>query len=504
MRPRQREDADMKRELRPHQTRAIEMLRESLRSGKGKLILQAPTGFGKTLLGAAVVERALARQKRVIYTVPALSLVDQTLQALWEEGIRDVGVIQGTHAMTDWSRPIQVASVQTLQRRQLPHADVALIDECHHWFEFYERWMKDPAWQSRPFIGLSATPWTRGLGQYFNDLIVAATTQELISGGYLSPFRVFAPSHPDLTKVRTLAGDYHEADLSGVMNDAHLLADVVDTWRRRAENRSTFCFAVDRAHAKHLQAKFEEAGISTGYIDAYTSTNERNEIKRRFHDGSIRVVCNVGCLTTGVDWDVRCIVLARPTKSEILFVQIIGRGLRTAEGKEDCLILDHSDTHLRLGFVTDIYHEVLDDGRTRAKPKATDRVRLPKECPQCAFLKPPGTSKCPACGFKTEAVDSTKVADGELVEITGRNNRKDAASNDERASFYAQLKGYAQERGYSSGWAAHKFREKFGDWPNDCRNVPAVEPTLKVRSWIKSRQIAWAKRKERHAQQATA
>jgi DNA repair protein RadD len=494
----------MKRELRPHQTRAIEMLRQSLGSGKRRPVLQAPTGFGKTRLGAEVVERALAKQKRVIFTVPALSLVDQTVQAFWSEGICDVGVIQGTHPMTDWSRPVQVASVQTLQRRRLPEADVVIIDECHRWYNYYGQWMNDPAWQSRPFIGLSATPWTRGLGLYFDDLIIAATTQDLIAEGYLSPFRVFAPSHPDLTGVRTVGGDYHEPDLSGVMNDAPLVADIVDTWLRRAENRSTFCFAVDRTHAKHLQAKFAEAGVSTGYIDAFTPTMERDEIKRQFHNGEIRVVCNVGCLTTGVDWDVRCIVLARPTKSEILFVQIIGRGLRIAEGKGDCLILDHSDTHLRLGFVTDIHHDVLDDGRARAKPKAADRIRLPKECAQCAFLKPPRMSVCPACGFKAEAVDNTQVAEGELVEITGRKKRGEAASQDEQATFFAQLMGYAQGRGYASGWAAHKFREKFGVWPDGYKGVSAMEPTPKVLSWIKSRQIAWAKSKQRHAQQATA
>ena len=490
--------------LRPHQSQAIEMLRQSLGSGKRRPVLQAPTGFGKTLVAAAMIEGALAKQKRVIITVPALSLVDQTVEALWDDGVRDVGVIQGTHAMTDWSRPVQVASVQTLQRRPIPQADVVLIDECHRWFDFYARWMMDPAWQGRPFIGLSATPWTRGLGRYFDDLVIAATTQDLIAGEYLSPFRVFAPSHPDLAGVRTVAGDYHEGDLSSVMNDNPLVADVVDTWLRRAQNRSTFCFAVDRAHAKHLQQKFAEAGVSTGYIDANTPIKERGETKRKFHNGDIRVVCNVGCLTMGIDWDVRCIVLARPTKSEILFVQIIGRGLRLAEGKEDCLILDHSDTHLRLGFVTDIHHEVLDDGRARAKPKASDRIRLPKECPQCAFLKPPRMSECPACGFKTQAISNIEVSDGELIEVTRRTKCGDVASKDEKATFYAQLRGYAQTRGYSSGWAAHKFREKFDDWPNGFKDVPAMEPTPKVLSWIKSRQIAWAKSKQRHATQATA
>jgi len=113
----------------------------------------------------------------------------------------------------------------------------------------------------------------------------------------------------------------------------------------------------------------------------------------------VKVVCNVGCLTIGIDWDARSIILARPTKSEMLFVQMVGRGLRMADGKTDCLILDHSDNHIRLGFVTDIHHDELDDGWERQKAIPKDREVLPKKCPKCAFLKPPKLLACPCCGF---------------------------------------------------------------------------------------------------------
>jgi DNA repair protein RadD len=479
----------MRRELYPHQVMALGLLRESIIRGKRRPMLQAPTGFGKTVLAAAIVDGARAKGKRVLFTVPALSLVEQAVHAFWEEGIRDIGVIQANHVMTDWSRPVQIASVQTLQRRELPEADVVVIDEAHRWHTFYEKMFTDPAWLAKPIIGLSATPWTRGLGQYYDDLIIAATTAELIETGYLSPFRVFAPSHPDLTGVRTVAGDYHEGDLGGAMNKGPLVADVVETWHARGQNRSTFVFAVDRAHAKHLQALFENAGVTTGYIDAYTPVKEREEISDKFHDGEIRVVCNVGCLTTGVDWDVRCIVLARPTKSEILYVQIIGRGLRVAEGKDDCLILDHSDNTLRLGFVTDIHHDTLDDGKTRANGKRPGAA-LPKQCPQCAFLKPPRMARCPACGFVAQAMSDIETSDGELVEVTGR-------KTEGKVSFYAQLKYYGYEHGHKPGWAANKFREKFGVWPDRFKHVPPSEPTPRTMAWIKSRNIAWAKSRRR-------
>ncbi len=152
-------------------------------------MLQAPTGFGKTVVGAALVKGSLAKGRRILFVVPALSLIDQTVRSFFTEGIHDVGVIQGSHPMTDASKPVQVASIQTLQRRAIPPFDIVVVDEAHRWFEMLGVWMADPAWQRVPFVGLSATPWTKGLGKFYDDLIQVTTTAELIEAGYLSPFR---------------------------------------------------------------------------------------------------------------------------------------------------------------------------------------------------------------------------------------------------------------------------------------------------------------------------
>jgi DNA repair protein RadD len=304
---------------------------------------------------------------------------------------------------------------------------------------------------------------------------------------------VFAPASPDLDDVRIVAGDYREDDLGEAMNKTELVADVVDTWIERGQNRPTLCFAVDRAHAKHLQAQFQAAGITAGYIDAYTDRAERNRIAAAFHRGEIKVVCNVGCLTTGIDWDVRCIILARPTKSEILFVQMIGRGLRTADGKVDCLILDHSDNHLRLGFVTDIHHEQLDDGKLRSKAEPGSVEPLPKKCPSCAFLKPPRMLECPSCGFKPAPKCTVINAAGELAELTDRNTINAVAAAEDKARFYQELKGYGAKRGHKPGWAGFKFKEKHGHWPRGLEHLPQIEPSPKTVNWIRSRNIAWAK-----------
>lgn len=484
--------------LFPRQAAFVRNIYQAIAGGDRRIMGQAPTGFGKTHVAGAFAEDTLKRRQRMIFTVPALSLIDQTVARFYSMGIRDVGVIQADHPLTNYARPIQVASVQTLQRRKIPPANLVMIDEAHRWFDFYAEMMGAPEWSDVPFVGLSATPWTRGLGKHFQRLIIGATTQELIDEGLLSPFRVFAPSSPDLSCVRTVAGDYHEGDLSGAMNKDALVADIVGTWCRRADGRPTLCFAVDRAHAKHLQREFTESGVPTGYIDAYTPAAERKEVERQFHAGEIKVVCNVGCLTTGVDWDVRCLILARPTKSEMLFVQIVGRGLRTATGKVDCLVLDHSDNHSRLGFVTDIHHDELDDGSPRGKAKPRD-TPLPKPCPSCSFLKPPKTLTCPACGFAPKPVVDYRPRDGELVEISAKHKEVAAAAAAIQRSWHQMLAGYAAERGYAAGWVSHKFKEKFGRWPPYGARVDPTEPTPEVRGWIRSRMIAWSKGQQKAA-----
>ena len=167
----------------------------------------------------------------------------------------------------------------------------------------------------------------------YDDLVVGSRIRELIDLEFLSDYRVFAPSHPDLTGVRTVAGDFHEGELSEAMQKPALVADVVTTWKRLGENRSTLVFAVDRAHARRLQQEFESAGIATAYIDAFTESAERKTIFSQFSDGAFRIIVSVATLTTEIDLDVRCIVLARPTKSETLFVQIAGRGSAHCRGQ---------------------------------------------------------------------------------------------------------------------------------------------------------------------------
>jgi superfamily II DNA or RNA helicase len=485
-----------------HQTKAIALLRDELRTGGKRVVLQLPTGSGKTRLAAEIINMARAKGNRVIFTVPAISLVDQTAQAFYEEGIREIGVLQAQHAMTDPEQPVQIASIQTLARRQIPPAKLVMVDEAHRMSQFVTDWMGRDEWWGIPFVGLSATPWAKGMGRLYDRLIIGATTRELIDAGHLCDFVVYAPAEkPDLSQVRTVAGDYHEGDLSKVMNQKVLVADIISTWLEKAEGRPTLVFSVDRAHAAHLQSEFEKAGVRAGYIDANTPLDEREITRRKLDRGDYQVVCNVGCLTTGVDWDVRCIVLARPTKSEMLYVQIVGRGLRTAKGKDRLLLLDHSESTKKLGFVTDIHHSRLSEGKLadHANVEVLDKEPpKPKECPSCRLLVPIGVYVCPNCGFQAKRPNKVETQDGELVELDSKRQAKAKreATPSEKRQFYAELLGYAEMYGKTEKWALANFRDRYGEWPYNSRHAISEEPSLLTRAWVKQKQIAYAKKME--------
>jgi superfamily II DNA or RNA helicase len=465
-------------------------------------MLQLATGGGKTRMSAAIAEGALSKNNRLAFVCPRIDLIDQTVEEYYKEDIREVGVIQAQHQLTDWSKPIQVCSIDTIRNRtNYPEANVIIFDEAHILTKTHKEWMAECP--DKIFIGLSATPYTRGLGKYFDTLLTVATTQELIDKGYLSPFRVYATGHPDLSEVKITAGEYNEGQLSNAMQRGSLTADIVRTWKEKWGKDKTLCFAVDCAHAKALQERFESSGVSCGYQDSRTPPDERREIKRKFHRGEYQVVTNVGTLTVGVDFDCRCLILARPTRSKALYQQIIGRALRLGEGKEYAIILDHSDTTERLGFVTDIYIDGLDDGSD--KPKIERAAPLPKECPNCTALLAPGIRECPLCGYVRKAPKSgIYEQDGELAEIIpGKPLKKDALkprewSIREKQNFLAELKGYGRERGYKDGWAANKYRDRLNEWPDkSIQNVDPTMPSPGTRSWIKSTIIAFAMRKRR-------
>lgn len=487
--------SSQKKTLRPHQTEAIHLIRQSLAKGNQSVVCSMPTGAGKTLTAAKIIEMALAKGSSVIFTAPAVSLIDQTVAAFKAEGIEGIGVMQANHPLTNSLAQVQVASVQTLARREIPSASLVIVDECH-----IRAKVVDDLIAARPdvrFVGLSATPWRKGMGLVWQDLVVPVTIKDLIEGGLLSKFSAYAPSIPDLSGVKVRAGEYVESQLADLMGEAKLVGHVVENWLAKGDNRPTLCFGVNRNHAQEMAASFERAGVATAYVDAFTDTVQRGRINRKFRDGEIRVICSVRTMTTGVDLPVSCIIDAAPTKSEMLHIQKIGRGLRINPGTEDLVIFDHAGNLLRLGMPDEISYDALDatkPGEPQERKPAAEK--LPTECANCASLH--SGKICPFCGHERKPFSGVESADGDLVQVKGKVKR---ATPEDKQRFYSMALWLADQRGYKPGWAANLYRKKLGVWPRglDDRRTPADGAFL---NFEKAQRIAFAKAKAKRGDAA--
>lgn len=489
------------RPLRPKQAVAIDAVRAAIREGHKRIILQAPTGFGKTLTAAHIISGALEKRSRPLFTCPAITLVEQTLRAFEAEGIRNIGIIQAQHERTDWTQPVQIASVQTLVRRALPEVHFILIDEVHLQFTGLNERLDSPEWKDKIAIGLTATPWTKGMGLRWTKLIVAATIQDLIDDRHLSPFQIYVPNYEvDRSRLKVVRGEFQEKSASEAMREASIVGDVVKTWQERGPGEKTFMFCVNRAHAREQMAAFTDSGIPFGYIDAQTPIDERVRIFAKMKYGEIAGVASVGCLIQGVDEDVRCIIDAQPTKSEMRHVQKWGRGLRTANGKDRLIGLDHAGNTLSLGMVTDIRHDHLDTRKPGEKGDAYEGERpapKPKKCEKCHAVIPPGRQVCPMCGERIKVPSGVTAREGELVLFGAgsKKPKKEKPAKDDKQSFYSQALGLAQERNYAEGYAAHLYRSRFGVWPQGLAKVTAF-PTRRVREFARQRRIEYLKQKQ--------
>ena len=494
---------DLKTKARPYQLDAINRCRSNVRKGVKSQVLMCATGGGKTFIASMIAHSALAKDGgRFFFIVDSLELVDQAAYRFAQDGL-EVGVIQGVHEWTDYSRPVQVATIQTLKNRwnAMPEElkpTVLMIDECHVIHRAHEKIINECKHKGIPVIGLSATPFRKGLAKIFDDLVIGATTADLTKEGYLAPARCFAPYIPNLKNVKQRSdGDWQEDELGEFMGTAKICGDVVKHWKQLGENRQTLVFACNVAHSKMLKDAFLSAGISAEHIDGYeTDKNARRKKIEMFKSGKIKVLCNVAVLTKGFDApETSCLVIARPTKSLMMHIQILGRGLRTAEGKEDCIVIDHAGNCIRNGLPTEPLPEYLDDGDLkrnldRKTRKEDERIETP--CPSCGYLSL--SAKCAMCGFLAERKEDVETKAGVLREITrsaASENR--ATSPEDKAYFYGQLKYIAMERGYRDGWAANQYRSKFGVWPNKYKDAEMTPPSPETLNYIKHRQIRYAK-----------
>ena len=520
-----------KLELKPfrwYQEPAIPMFRMAVKEGHRKIVGQAPCGYGKTVVAAHLAVSSMRKGNRVLFACPRISLVDQTFASFEEQGINDIGIMQADNRRTNPMAQLQIACFDTLYNRpdEALNFGFVMIDEVH--LADARMWKLVDQWKT--VLALTATPWKKGLGLHFSKLIVLSTINDMLkyheqdpSVG-LVPTQGIGPSPEFLRAVESLKtgqdGDVDEKEAGTLMEENEVVASIVDTWLRTWQEGKhpgdrTFVFARRRVTADIYQKAFAAKGIKMGYIDAFTS--DRSPIFKRFRSRESKGIISVGCLSTGVDEDVRCIVDAAPRKNQADIVQALGRGMRPAEGKEYCWLNDHVGNANRYGWFADIFHDKLDctpphiKGSAYEKDEAVPTEVKHKQCSVCLEYLPRGAFKCKACGNQI-VVDDTVTIKSELVELrkakaekkakrelAAKEKAERAEKKAERAekrrqcepqAFYSGLIDFGERRGFKPGWAANKFKEHYGVWPRNLNAVP-MTPRKSVKDFIAESAKKW-------------
>lgn len=486
---------------REWQPRATAQLREGHAKKLRKQILCAPTGSGKTMAALQIAHGSLLKGKRVIFVCDRTVLINQTSARADQYGLPH-GIIQANHWRRDNSLPFQICSIQTIGKREYwPQADLIIVDECHSQYTAVKKKIEAiPDDGDIAVIGLSATPCTKGLGATYRNLVNATTMDELTRQGVLVPLKILSCVRPDMTGAETSGGEWTARAASE--RETTIIGDVVGEWLAHGEGRKTIAFGADIAYCQELVQRFNAVGVPAMCYTSETPDDERAEIVREFEkaDSSIRILASVAALSKGFDVpDVGCIIDARPLRKSLSeFIQIVGRGLRCAPAKENCILLDHSGNVIR--FFEDferVYFEgfkTLDDAEKADRKIRKDEEYTAKGCPKCGHQ--PFRRHCVACGYEKQVKAEIDESAGVMKEI--RLGGKRAAKDPWH--LWQMLAGYVRnsKSQKKQGYAATLYRSITGEWPPHNWHVDfteIAEPTRALLNEIKRQHIAYRARR---------
>lgn len=433
--------------LRPYQERAIASLRGAYAKGARSVCFQLPTGGGKTVIFSHVVRGAVTRGHPVLILAHRQEIAEQIDEALTALDVPH-GIIAAGRKPREGR--VQVASVMTLAKRLAayrPAPGLIVIDEAHH--ALAATWQRIlGAFPQAKVLGVTATPQRldgRGLGEVFDRLVCGPSTAELMRQDFLSPSVVYAPKQgPDLEGVRIVGGDYEKGELSRRMAASGLVGDAVEHYRKLADHKPAIAFCCSIEHSKAVAQRFRSAGYRAEHVDGDTPKELRRERIAALARGEIDVLTNCSLFGEGVDVPaLGAVILLRPTASLALHLQMVGRALRPAPGKERAIILDHAGNSFCHGLPDDPHEWSLKSRKRRPGKKATIvrakdgslSHRLPKE------------------------------SAGKLAAM----RRKELLKMHVRGMSYADVLAWANNprkvrfvgraRGYEAGWAWHRINE---------------------------------------------
>ncbi len=316
----------------------LHQCRHELSNGFKRVVLYAPTGAGKSVLAEELTILALGKGRRVCIVANRVQLVTQMAERFSASGIR-YGILQGGNT-NNVHLPVVICSINTIEKRGVPDCDLIIIDEAHACAgsKMYQRLIFQR--NNVPVIGLTATPFSRGMAKpykelgdepLFQSLVVASTIRELIDMGFLVDCEIYAPSEPDLSGVRLSKNAFGEMDYSDksaefaeAVDKPALVGDIITHWHKLAEGKPTICFATSISHSQHIVQQFNESGVSAEHIDCYMDEDDKDSILRRFKAGEFTVLSNCALLAEGFDYPAcEVMILARPTKSLIRYIQMV-------------------------------------------------------------------------------------------------------------------------------------------------------------------------------------
>jgi DNA repair protein RadD len=473
---------------REFQEIAQQDMRARFREGNRTQVLCAPTGAGKTYLGLRLCHEALQRGKSAIFVCDRTALIDQTSAAADKYGLTAHGVIQAQHWRYRPHERFQIASAQTLARRKWPHADVIVVDEAH---TFYSSTIEHIQETKAAVIGLTATPFAKGMGRVYTGLVCASTMSHLTEVGVLVPMRVMVAKTIDMRGAeRKSSGEWTDEEVT--TRGVKIVGDIVETWLEHGEGRPTIAFCATIAHCQETVAAFERRGVPARCYTSLTSDDDRREYLREFDTGAVKVLVSVEALAKGFDRPyVSCVIDARPLRKSLsTWVQMVGRGLRSLAGKTDCILLDHSGNAARFAddFSDMFFNGVqsLDtaerlDKVARDLDEDDEKAAEGKACPVCGHR--PCGKRCIKCGHiaqqkSTVAALAGKAEQFDLLKRSGAVDHSD---------LWAQVMTHARGHGNpetARARASHLFREIVGDWParslkfSDPPNVPVSRQVI--------------------------
>lgn len=503
--------------LRPDQQGAADGVDAGIARQHLKQILMAPCGAGKTVMGAYFLRRLHRQNKRAVFLVDRIPLVGQTSETLRHYGVPH-GVLQAENTRRTYE-PILVASAQTIERRGLdPDMDWLIVDEAHA----MRRATLDLI-AARPdlvVLGLTATPFSRGMARYYSNLVSVCTTDQLIAQGILVPLTMYAATPIDMRGARIVAGEWSEADLTA--RGLQIVGDIVREWCAKTALHfggpvKTIVFAASVAHGAELCRQFNAAGYNFQQISYRMDTVTREALISEFRKPDSRIHGLVSCevFQRGFDVpDVQCVITARPYRKNFSgHIQQLGRGMRSAAGKTFCLLLDHCGNLLR--FMKDmlaLFAHGLQRLDARAELDRAAREEPGVDAPfeavcACGYVMFSAVPVCPMCG----ATRKTRAALVEALPGVMRAVRpsdapvvKDAYLAD-RLAVWRQLTQYALEQKKGEVVSAKKlalalYHDLYQGFPGAAFSTQNVQrPTQALLGKLTSLRIAHARRRAKEA-----